>query len=164
MSTTMRMENFLVLLDQQTELINALAQQETELQEQVADRDWVAVERLVTEMTSVSEAISRIEENRNDLFLKIAAELGGGTEFPVVLSRMPEEFRARLSDRYRELKIAVLRLQSHTATMDAYLRSSLATSRGVLRELFPEQVTPVYSSDGQGSYHAGTALMVNSHH
>ncbi|TVR68939.1 MAG: hypothetical protein EA427_09310 [Spirochaetaceae bacterium] len=164
MITNTRMETFLVLLKQQTELIEILAQQETELQQRVADRDWESVETLVGEMTSVSEAISRVEEDRNALFLEIACELGGETDFAVVLSRMPMEIRTLLSQRYRELKIAVLRLQSRTANMDAYLRSSLATNRSVLRELFPEHATPGYSSDGQGRLQAGTALMVNSHH
>lgn len=164
MNTKSQMENFLVLLERQTSLIDTLTRHEVRLQQTVADHDWTTVETLIGEMTSVSEQLAVAEEERNNAFLEIAFSLGGETDFAVVLSRLPAEVRQTVSQRYRELKVAVLRLQSHTANMDAYLRSTLATNRGVLRELFPEHAAPGYSSDGQGRIEAGTALMVNQHH
>ncbi len=164
MKTTTRIDIFLVLLERQTALIDKLAVRELELQQKVADRDWTAVESLIEEMTRISEAIAQVEEERNDTFLELAYALGGDSSFSSVLSRLPGDARESLSQRYRELKVAVLRLQSHTANMDAYLRSSLATNRTVLRELFPDFAAPGYSSDGQGRIESGTALMVNQHH
>ena len=164
MNTHREIESFILLLDRQTELLEGLTRQEATLQERVEERDWGAVETLMSEMTVISEAVARVEDARNSVFLEIADSLGGETDFAVVLSRMPAEVRELLSQRYRALKVAVLRLQSRTSNMDAYLRSTLATNRSVLRELFPEHAAPGYSSDGQGRMQAGTALMINSHH
>lgn len=164
MKTNTRIEDFLLLLERQTELIEDLARREGALQDRVADQDWSAVEVLIGEMIVTSEAITAVEEQRNSTFLEIACALGGETDFAVVLSRLPQEVRSEISLRYRDLKVAVLRLQSRTSDMDAYLRSSMATNRAVLRELFPEHAAPGYSADGQGRMQAGTALMINRHH
>lgn len=164
MNITSRIDNFIVLLERQTLLIEQLSRHEVALQNRVTERDWSEVEVLINEMTSVSEAIAEVEESRNSAFLEIAGALGVDTDFAAVLSRLPGPVRDSISRRYRDLKVAVLRLQSHTANMDAYMRSSLATNRSVLRELFPEHAAPGYSSDGQGRIEAGTALMVNRHH
>jgi hypothetical protein len=162
-NTQAHIESFLLLLEQQTGLINTLARQELELQQYIADREWSEVDRTIVRMSVTSEAITRAEEERNAAFLDLSPEPGGSVEFSAVIARLPVEVRGEISRRYRELKVAVLRLQSYTANMDSYLRAALATSRGVLRELFPEHSPRGYSSDGQGRLGEGTALMVNQH-
>lgn len=156
-------DSFLVLLEQQTGLINTLARQELELQQYISDRQWSEVDRTIARMSVTSEAIAAAEEKRNAAFMEISPGSTGGGEFSALIARLPLEIREDISRRYRDLKVAVLRLQSCTANMDSYLRAALATNRGVLRELFPEHTPSGYSSDGQGRLGEGTALMVNQH-
>lgn len=153
--------SLLRLLDEQTELIERLGEQQSSLQEIVANKDWEGMERIVPKMTGLSEAISRVEMQRNSAMAELTAAFGGTESFSLLLDRLPPEIRRALSVRYRALKVAVLRLQSRTATMDAYIRASMSTSRGVLQELFPETTSRGYSRDGAGSFTAASAVVVD---
>lgn len=152
---------FVRLLGEQTEMIDMLGEKQAELQQLVAEKKWDEMEQLVPRMTQLSEAIASIEAQRNEAFAEIAASFGGVESFANVLSRLPEEIRRQVSERYRALKIAVLRLQSRTATMDAYVRSSMSTNRGVLQELFPEHATSGYTREGHGHFSTASAVVVD---
>lgn len=158
MNNAHAIETFIGLLDRQADMIGELAEYEGALQDIVSNRDWRRLEGVLPQMTAVSEAINTIEAERNELYAEIAASFGGEESFARVLSRMPIEFRQALSGAYRRLKIAVLALQSRTAGMDSYIRSTISTTRGVLQELYPEHTAHGYSSDGQGRF--GTAPAV----
>lgn len=162
MKETNTMTSFLEVLERQTILIDQLARDEAELQRAVADRDWACLEDLVPRMAQLGEEINDAEATRNELLADLAASLGHNLTFSQVLARIPAEVRTGLSERYRALKIAVLRLQSRTSTMDAYLRSVIGTTRGVLRELYPEQMEHRYSRTGHGQFSGATAMMVDS--
>jgi len=112
-------------------------------------------------MTQLSESVARIEEQRNDVFMELSASFGNINSFAHVLIRLPEDLRDSISRQYRALKIAVLRLQSKTATMDAYVRSSMATNRNVLRELIPEHAGTGYTREGHGHFATASAVVVD---
>ncbi|MFO8042559.1 MAG: flagellar export chaperone FlgN [Alkalispirochaeta sp.] len=159
MEHTHAIHRFIDLLNQQAELIGQLASYEGTLQEVVAQRNWAQLEQMLPVMTQVSEAINEIEARRNEQFSEIAATLGGEESFARVLSRLPEELRSELSSAYRALKVSVLALQSRTAGMDAYIRATISTTRGVLQELYPEHMSSGYSRDGQGRFGTAPAAM-----
>lgn len=153
---------FLTALERQTELMNSLTTLEEELQTIVAERRWDDLQMHLPRMTRVSDHIADAEEQRNDAFLDLALACGVGSAFPDVLAALPDEARAAISSRYRALKVAVLRLGNRTASMDAYLRSTIATNRGLMRELYPDQSPSGYSRDG--AHTAGTAALVVDRH
>lgn len=159
MEHTHAIHRFIDLLTRQAELIGQLASYEGTLQEIVAQRNWAELEQTLPVMTQISEAIQEIEEERNEQFSEIAASFGGEESFARVLSRLPEELRGELSAAYRALKVAVLALQSRTAGMDAYIRATISTTRGVLQELYPEHMSHGYSRDGQGRFGTPPAAM-----
>ena len=154
-------DGFVQLLDQQSELIEQMAGHETELQEAVGERDWQRLESLMQRMSQLSDAIVAVERRRNEVYTALAMEFGGEATFARVLTMLPVEERQRLSAAYRRLKVAVLGLQSRTAGMDAYLRATMSTTRGVLQELYPEQTSRGYSRDGQGQFNTASAVMVD---
>jgi len=156
---THAIHGFIDLLTRQAELIGQLASYEGTLQEIVAQRNWAELEQTLPVMTQISEAIQEIEEERNEQFSEIAASFGDEESFSRVLSRLPEELRSELSAAYRALKVAVLALQSRTAGMDAYIRATISTTRGVLQELYPEHMSHGYSRDGQGRFGTPPAAM-----
>ncbi|MFP4152226.1 MAG: flagellar export chaperone FlgN [Alkalispirochaeta sp.] len=161
MKQTEAIGRFIHLLARQTEMIDALTERQSRLQEYVSAKNWEQMEQLVPEMTRISEAIAMAEAERNALFGEISASYGSELTFAHVLARLPEELRRGISERYRALKIAVLRLQSRTATMDAYVRASMATSRGVLQELFPEHASSGYTRRGHGEFSTASAVVVD---
>lgn len=154
-------DGFVQLLNQQAELIEQMATHEKQLQEAVGERDWPRLETIMLEMSHLSEAIVEVETRRNDIYTALALEFGGEATFARVLAILPAEERQRLSAAYRRLKVAVLGLQSRTAGMDAYLRATMSTTRGVLQELYPEQTSRGYSRDGQGQFTTASAVMVD---
>lgn len=163
MNTTQAITTFVALLERQAALIEELAAHEAALADVVARREWMELEKLVPRMTAISEAIGQTEEERNALYSQISAALGSNVSFARVLALMPEELRTAVSQAYRALKVAVLRLQSRTSSMDAYLRSTISTTRGVLKELYPEHAAAGYSRDGQGNFGGAAAVMVDHH-
>ncbi len=161
MKNVASIQTFMILLARQTELINLLEQRQRELQGLVEERKWEAMEQLVPTMTALSESVSRVEEERDSLFQEIALSLGHPGDLAGILSALPPDVRAGISRGYRDLKIAVLRLQSATAVFDSYMRSNLATGRSILRELFPEHTSGGYARDGQGRFSSAPAMMVD---
>ncbi len=161
MKQTVGMNLFLELLEHQTVLIEGLAEKQGVLQGIVARKDWTAMERIVPEMTRLSEEIARTESRRNEVFAELSASFGNAESFAHVLVHLPDQLREGISRQYRALKIAVLRLQSKTATMDAYVRSSMSTNRDVLRELIPEHSSNGYTSRGHGHFATASAVVVD---
>ena len=161
MKDTNPIRTFVTLLERQAALIDELAEREADLQTLVTKGAWDELETLIPEMTDLGEAINEAEEERSAVYGEIVAAVGGERSFAYILSRLPIELRAALSAAYRRLKVAVLRLQSRTSTVDTYLRSSIATTRGVLRELYPEHASVGYSRSGHDRFGAGSPVMVD---
>lgn len=156
---------FVRQLWRQVALMQELSVQEQALQEAVRDREWEALQAIMRRMTETSEDLGRVETERISAYQSLAdaADRDGNVEFSALLARLPEDLRSEISDAYRALKIAVLQLKSRTSGIDTYLRTTITTMRGVMRELYPEHATPVYSRDGSGAFTGGQALVVNHH-
>lgn len=161
MNQTQAVAQFLTLLDRQTVLVDQLTQYERQLHDAVGGRRFDDLEDLIRRMIAKSEQIADVEEARNQVYQDLALSIGGSHTFARILEALPPDVRHEFSHRYRALKVAVLRLRSRVSSMDAYLRSSIATTRGVLRELYPEHSTSGYSSDGQDRFATAPALVVN---
>ena len=161
MKDTNAIRTFVTLLERQAMLIDELAEREADLQKLVTARAWDELETLIPHMTDLGEAINDAEEARSAVYDEIVAAVGGERSFAHILSRLPIEVRAALSGAYRRLKVAVLRLQSRTSSVDTYLGSTISTTRGVLRELYPEHASVGYSRNGRNRFGNGAPVMVD---
>lgn len=161
MNNAQSIREFVELLNHQADFIGRLAEYEGELQQVVSARDWKRLESLLPEMNRIGEAVNELEERRNAMYNDIATAVGGAETFARIVSRLPQELRGELSGAYRRLKVAVLALQSRTNGMDAYIRATISTTRGVLQELYPEHTSRGYSRDGQGRFDTAAAVMVD---
>lgn len=158
---TVPVQDILTFLERQTDLLNRLADQQEELQHLVEQRSWDAMEVLIQSMTHTGEEIALLEEQRHGLFQELALSLRLSGELSGVLAALTPDQREAVSRGYRGLKIAVLRMQSRTAVFDSYMRSTVSTGRGILRELFPEHAGTAYRQDGRGSFPATAPLVVD---
>lgn len=155
------LQNFIGILDRQTALINELAEMELELQKIVANRNWERLSQVVPRMTAISEAINEAEALRSDAVRDLTRLAGPGILFSELLRRLPTEARIAVTERYRNLKIAMLRLRSRSSNIDAYLRSTISTQRGVLKELYPDRTSPGYTSSGDGTFSTAPAMVLD---
>ncbi len=161
MKETHLLQGFLGILDRQTALINELAEMELELQQIVAERSWERLHDVVPRMTELSEAINEAENERNENVERLAHIAGPGIQFTDLLRRLPTEVRIAVTERYRNLKIAMLRLRSRSSNIDSYLRATISTQRGVLRELYPDRTTPGYTKEGDGTFTTAPAMVLD---
>lgn len=159
---------FVQTLWRQAALMEELSLQEEALQQAVQERQWERLQETMKLMTQKSEELTGVENERIAAYEELMNALGrsdknDGDAFSDVMAHLPEEIRGEISEAYRALKVAVLQLKSRTGGIDTYLRSTISTMRGVMRELYPEHTTPVYSRTGTRSYTGGQALMVDHH-
>ena len=159
MDDTEALHEFVTALSDQARLLNELADGQSHLRDAVAARDWDALERLLPKLTEVGRTADQAEQRRGRALDRITSY--GRRDFSIVLGELPDEHRRRVSDGYRELKVAVLRLKSHSRQMETYLQSSIATTRAVVRELCPEHASGGYTPDGQGTFQTAAAMMVD---
>lgn len=155
------LQDFIAVLDRQTALINELSEMELELQKIVADRNWERLSQVVPRMTVVSDAINESEELRAEIARDLSRMAGPGMLFSELLRRLPTEARVAVTERYRNLKIAMLRLRSRSSNIDSYLRATISTQRGVLKELYPDRTSPGYSSSGDGTFSTAPAMVLD---
>lgn len=155
------LQDFIAVLDRQTALINELSELELELQTIVADRNWERLSMVVPKMTAVSDAINESEEIRAEMVRDLSRMAGPGMLFSELLRRLPTEARVAVTERYRNLKVAMLRLRSRSSNIDSYLRATISTQRGVLKELYPDRTSPGYSSSGDGTLNAAPAMVLD---
>lgn len=155
------LQDFIAVLDRQTALINELSELELELQTIVADRNWERLSMVVPKMTAVSDAINESEEVRAEMVRDLSRMAGPGMLFSELLRRLPTEARVAVTERYRNLKVAMLRLRSRSSNIDSYLRATISTQRGVLKELYPDRTSPGYSSSGDGTFNAAPAMVLD---
>lgn len=159
MYNTEALQEFATALADQARLLNELADGQSRLRDAVAARDWDALDGLLPQLTEVGRTAGQAEQRRSRALDRIAGDRK--RTFSAVLAELPDEHRKRVSAGYRDLKVAVLRLKSHTNQMDSYLRSSITTTRSVLRELYPEHASGSYTAEGQGTFQTAAAMMVN---
>jgi len=138
------------LMQIEIDLLNGFAGLEVKLQDAFLRRDWSELDILVSEMGSFSGRIEAMEERRHNTFLelKVLLRLAEKMTFSRVITEMSGEDREELSDLYRKLKIAVIRVRGATGRLGYYFRSVSDSANRVLSELLPYRKGRIYSRVG----------------
>lgn len=157
--------DFVEVLNVQIVLFTDLAREERILADAVVAKDWPTLDRVIRVMNEYSEEIVRADELRSRTYDALRSRIGlpSGGLFSELLDSIPSESREQLSELFRELKVAVMRVRSLTGGVDAYVESSNTTLRSVLQELYPERKGRLYSRSGASTEHAETPVVVNHH-
>ena len=158
-----KLEPLSSVLVQEIQLLDALAERERVLQSHLLDRDWQELQRVIDEMTELSERIQQAESARSDCFAALRRTLGLAekTGFSELISRLDEESAGRLRTLYRSLKVSVMRIRSLTGGIDAYVASSTATMRSFLEECSPQHRGTIYRKDGNAGNRGQHAVVVD---
>lgn len=157
--------DFVDVLSLQVLLFTDLAREERILADAVVAKDWPSLDRVIRVMDGYSRKIVHADEQRARVYDALRSRLGlrEGGLFSDVLDAIPFESREQLSNLFRELKIAVMRVRSLTGGVETYVESSNQTLRSVLQELYPERKGRLYSRSGATTEHADTPVVVNHH-
>jgi hypothetical protein len=152
-------------LSTQLTMMNSLAEQEAELHRRMMEREWEEVAPLIETMGQMSDAVVEAENRRHDAYCRLRRHLGltDASGFGEVLSALNDEDRRKLAELYRQLKLAVIRLQSLAGGVDRYVRTMMATTREIIQEAYPHRSGATYRRDGNHSAHSGEALVLNHH-
>jgi flagellar biosynthesis/type III secretory pathway chaperone len=144
-------EKFKSALMKQLSLLEMLEKEELNLQSSVIEKDWPGTESCIKHLETLSERVMRAERRRHELFnaLKAALKAEDDEGFYDVIARFPEEERRELSELYRKLKVAVLKVQSLNGGIDTYIRSAAYTLGKVLDEYIPSRRNKTYSRSGR---------------
>ena len=149
----------------QIELLEQLADRERELQNALLERNWQMLEEVIQEMNELARTIQQADQMRAERFSHLCRQIGLGEQSGMaeVVARLDTDDATRLRALFRRLKVAVMRIQSLTGGIDAYVASTTATMRAFLDESFPERRGTIYGRDGNADNGAGHAVVIDRH-
>jgi hypothetical protein len=148
---------------EESDLFRCFADKERELTRVVQKRDW---EQLQGELASLEVLARRIEETehaRHGRYCQLKGELGLGDRagFDLVLQRLPEGRRADLARGQTELKNAVSRVRSITASLAYYFRYIRDSVEQILEEVFPHKRGRLYGRNGATAATSSDPVVLN---
>lgn len=152
-------------LAEQADALLAFGDLQNSLQQSVLRADWDEMNRVVPKLQSEAARIEKLDARRGELVqaAKQAAGLAAETAFSEMLEHLGEEDRTMLNSLYRQLQIAVWKVQNVTRGIDTYLRTRIRTTTAVLGELFPQRKGTIYHRGGEPVPADGSALVVDRH-
>ncbi len=138
------------LMDREIEQMERFSREEEVLQRAVLSKDWPAMECSLRSMRELSDRVNEIEDERARVFEEMKREKGvpDTGSFYDLLVHIPSEERVSLSEKYRNLKVAVLRVKGFTGGIETYLTSASVTLQEVLSDLFPGYRQDTYGKNG----------------
>lgn len=144
------LEQLEAAMDRQQELIVQFGTWEREINEYVRQRRWAELQEVMQKAGALSSTIEACEEERNKLFLQLCDEVGEDSDagFYQVMIHLPEECRERLSVKFRELKMSVVKLRGLVWGIDAYVKAVQGTIRDLIGEMSPSRKGTIYAKSG----------------
>lgn len=153
------------IMDRETELLNIYFMREKELFEAVTNRNWKELENCIKKLEKIGEGISSVEDEREKSlnFLRGEYNAGSRERFYTFLQRLPEVTRSDLAESFRNMKLAVFRLQALDSQIQGYLRSAAATLKDILEEIFPHRKGTMYCKKGKTSEPETNPMFISRH-
>ena len=141
------------VLEREASLFEKFGKREHELQRVIVGRDWDAMDAIIPDLERLSMEIQATEKQRHAVVAEAKTAVGFADDAPFVdyLQSLQDDAREKLTQLYRDLKVAVLRVKSLTGGIDSYVRGSIRTSNAVLGEIFPDQKGTMYGRAGTSS-------------
>jgi hypothetical protein len=146
------------VLGRETELLCGIEAAQKQVWDAVIKREWTDFESLISMMDRIGTELAGLEEERQQVIHKLSDELTGSSgpaggeaensSFYRLISTLPEPERKELTDLYRQLKMAGLRVRIANDNLLAYLAEVKTTMSGFIEAAFPDRKGRVYSRSG----------------
>lgn len=164
MNRTQRAHTLIEALEHEVSLLDSFVQKERELRDVVMDRNWPALEEIISALNEAGTSISTAEQKRHRAFTDLAESegLSGDVSFYDVVSHVPQEDRQYLVDLFRELKIAVMRVQGLNSGIESFVQARSSSLNDLLEVFGPSHRGKVYGRDGAQTHKGREALVVDT--
>ena len=147
-------------------VLNEFSEYEKKLKLFVEEHNWNGLNDLIKKMQPLSEKIDAIDMERTKAYKAICIKLKqpDNSNFYQIAVNFPHEEREACVKLYQDLKIAVIRIQSITWSIDNYVRTVTGAINQVLNNIFPHRKGNIYCSKGNIKQSAGIdAVLINRH-
>lgn len=151
-------------LEREVELLDTFVTRERELRRLVMDRNWPELEGVIETLNEAAGAVAEAEERRNAAFNALAAAAGleGNVSFYDVVTHIPQDRREDLVRLFRDLKVAVMRVQGLNSGIESFVQARSRSLTDVLEAFGPRHRGKVYGRDGAQTRSGREALVVDT--
>ncbi|MBN1649091.1 MAG: flagellar export chaperone FlgN [Spirochaetales bacterium] len=137
-------------MSEELNILTNFSENEQNLKHNIEKHDWVSLEKTIKQMQPLSERIDLLDKERSDIFRELCGYYGEkeNCSFYHIAVYFPHSEREICTSLYQELKIAVIRIQSITWSIDNYVRTVTGTIQQVLNNVYPHRKGNLYCSKG----------------
>jgi len=156
--------NLLDLMAEETLLLEEFGSREEEIRSCINSNNWNELTVTIQKLSPLAEKIEQVERTRDDVFSSLRIMFGEQEDasFYHVAFHLPARERDICVELYRKLKMAAIRIQSITMSIDSYVRTVSGTVRQILEEIFPYQKGNIYSKSGDAVGTQSEPLVFNT--
>jgi hypothetical protein len=146
------------VLDRETELLTSIEAAQKQVREAVIKREWADFEKLQARLGRIGTELEGLEGERKALFNGQSPAGGGNspgtpgtdeeTGFYRLIAGLPSTEQRDLTGKYRELKLAGLRVRINNDNLLAYIAGIRSAMSAFIESVFPDRKGRVYSRSG----------------
>ncbi|MDR2178259.1 MAG: flagellar protein FlgN [Treponema sp.] len=137
------------VLGREAELLQGIAEAQKRVRNAVIKRKWADFETILAAIGRTAAELEGLERERKALFGKLSGGFPDNEAgFYRFLAFLPPGEQKELTAKYRELKIAALRIKINNENLLAYITGIKATMSAFIESAFPDRRGRVYSRSG----------------
>jgi hypothetical protein len=137
------------VLEREVELLRGIGEAQKRVWDAVVKREWTDFEALLSMAGRIGTELAELEGERQALFAKLPGFSGGlETGFYRLTASLPPDEQKELRTKYRELKLAGLRVRINNENLLAYIAGVKATMSAFIESAFPDRKGRVYTRKG----------------
>ena len=129
------------ILLKESDLVQRIAVLQKLIQDAVESRQWAGFDGYFNDLNEMMEEFAVLENERERVF-------AGVTGFYTIISGLPPDQRAEISEIYRSLKLEALRVQAAGDALMSYITSAKETMAGFFSIAFPDRSGKIYTPYG----------------
>jgi hypothetical protein len=154
------------ILDRETELLKGIEAAQKQVREAVVKREWADFEKFQARLGRIGTELEGLEGERKALFggqapsgnenypgtpgttKDGASGTGGETGFYRLIAGLSPREQRKLTEQYRELRMAGIRVRINNDNLLAYIAGIRSTMSAFIESVFPGRKGRVYSRSG----------------
>ncbi|MDR1444682.1 MAG: hypothetical protein LBI94_07370 [Treponema sp.] len=139
------------ILDRENELLNGIEAAQQQVRDTVVKREWAGFEGFLAAIDRIGAELEKQEGERKALFGALfpsSREADGETGFYRLIAGLPPEEQRELGGKYRELKMAGLRVRMNNDNLLVYIAGIKVAVSAFVESAFPGRGGRVYSPSG----------------
>ncbi len=138
------------ILEKEIDFVNKFTEIEKSILDSVIANNWDTLEKSITKSDNISQIIERLDNQRDICVETLRDQMGEdeSTHFYRLTSNLEPEYKNKINDLYRVLKLSVLNLQNMNWRIDAYVGTVTGIMKQTLNEIYPNRRGSLYSRSG----------------